>query len=54
MKKQTDKKLKLSKETMRRLTGEELGRAVAGDDLTCASDCITSCPECDVDGLRGF
>jgi hypothetical protein len=44
MKKQTDKKLKLSRETMRLLTEPQTRNAAAGDDITCESTCFGSCP----------
>jgi hypothetical protein len=44
MKKKTEKKLKLNKETMRVLTNREARIAAGGDDLTCESACLGSCP----------
>lgn len=44
MKKTTGSKLKLAKETVRRLTDQETRQAAGRDDLTCESTCFTSCP----------
>jgi hypothetical protein len=58
MKKQIEKKLRLSKETLRNLSERELLDAVGGATTTCSgttSSCTNSeCPTCDACGPTRF